>query len=829
MKKYFTCPIGAGAPIAVVLWSFYFGVPTAAACGQPITAEQIMHGAPISEANMPCQSQPRERNTTPRPGSGSQQFDQQQKRNSEKKYARQNCLSAKEFFQYFDRESGIKMMRMSCPFAGTNDVLRRAETQYAQWKREEQRQERLAASAQRELEQINQRLAQQEVDRINEQLKREAALKMPPPKQANPFATPSSNSNQAAVNNQPPSGSKSGGAGCGSDITGLGGGSAPRAPCRSANPFRVQAPATRSASNPFRSAANAGQQTGTPTVQQQTALAGNVVDELGRMRSGQIATLPQSETGASSSNPFGQVQDASNLDARQSALRTEPNVAKSTMGGQCSAVKENIDWVFRDRGAQATYAQQMQAGKSDFEAVVGAQGHNRPVQDLLRRCQSVAEAYLASRGAPGEGVDGPTAEASNTYGLSADIRQTLDRLINDPSRLNTYLASLNTVDSDKAKAYVANKKAGYNTALREALRRRLANQNTDDDVNDCAGMRARIQAHAPDEQWIIDTMARSNCNPTGTPMVAGSAKRWIAPLAGSDWCKSMSTNVAMKDTATYYNACVSDPASTKTVAQQGRQSTIRQQNPSRQGGMRSPPANNSFFGGPNPFGQANDAPQKQLGDPTNCYWDEYGKPCHPDAATATGKSLNPRQHLLRDALRARLARADREAAAERSFLKDMAVLVALAEPLKSDDPIRISVIDSLREQLKDYDFDVDAYFNQYDLAHGKVSSWKDPFLENSERALREWKEAEAKAAAARPMLTAQQEEYCRLFADRAMRGDLTPALAKSPGGTFQSMCRAVVQDAVEDEAAVLGDSAPGGAGWEGAATKTSRELFQGGK
>jgi hypothetical protein len=89
---------------------------------------------------------------------------------------------------------------------------------------------------------------------------------------------------------------------------------------------------------------------------------------------------------------------------RAQAEKDAPCGARSMTGEQCSQVKENIEWVFRDRGAQATYDQQRGTGKSAFEAVVGAQGHNRPVQDLLRRCQAWAEAYLASYGAQGGGV-----------------------------------------------------------------------------------------------------------------------------------------------------------------------------------------------------------------------------------------------------------------------------------------------------------------------------------------------------------------------------------------------------------------------------------------
>jgi len=45
-------------------------------------------------------------------------------------------------------------------------------------------------------------------------------------------------------------------------------------------------------------------------------------------------------------------------------------------------------------------------------------------------------------------------------------------------------------------------------------RRRLS----DDEATDCAGMRARLKPHAPNEDWIRDQMARSGCLPDGRRM-----------------------------------------------------------------------------------------------------------------------------------------------------------------------------------------------------------------------------------------------------------------------------------------------------------------------
>lgn len=60
--------------------------------------------------------------------------------------------------------------------------------------------------------------------------------------------------------------------------------------------------------------------------------------------------------------------------------------------------KINVDWVFADRGATNTYNLHRQMGESAFEAVVSAQAHNPPVQNLLRQCRPWVEAYLKTGG-----------------------------------------------------------------------------------------------------------------------------------------------------------------------------------------------------------------------------------------------------------------------------------------------------------------------------------------------------------------------------------------------------------------------------------------------
>jgi hypothetical protein len=72
-------------------------------------------------------------------------------------------------------------------------------------------------------------------------------------------------------------------------------------------------------------------------------------------------------------------------------------------GGFCDAAmqakaKINIDWVFADRGARATFSTHRQMGESAFEAVVSAQAHNPPVQALLRECRAWAEGYINQAG-----------------------------------------------------------------------------------------------------------------------------------------------------------------------------------------------------------------------------------------------------------------------------------------------------------------------------------------------------------------------------------------------------------------------------------------------
>jgi len=85
-----------------------------------------------------------------------------------------------------------------------------------------------------------------------------------------------------------------------------------------------------------------------------------------------------------------------------------PAKAGPAPAGCESEVKIAIDWVLLlDRGAQARYAQFRSEGKSAFEAVVGAQAHNPPVQRMLQQCRGVAEAYLLNRGFAAGGQAAP--------------------------------------------------------------------------------------------------------------------------------------------------------------------------------------------------------------------------------------------------------------------------------------------------------------------------------------------------------------------------------------------------------------------------------------
>jgi hypothetical protein len=96
---------------------------------------------------------------------------------------------------------------------------------------------------------------------------------------------------------------------------------------------------------------------------------------------------------------------------RQTAIQacncdTTTNQCQGT--GSCDAAEEakakiNVDWVFTDKGAQTTFSLHRQMGESCFEAVVSAQAHNPPVQQLLRQCQAWSTAYLSQKPGCGGG------------------------------------------------------------------------------------------------------------------------------------------------------------------------------------------------------------------------------------------------------------------------------------------------------------------------------------------------------------------------------------------------------------------------------------------
>jgi hypothetical protein len=90
------------------------------------------------------------------------------------------------------------------------------------------------------------------------------------------------------------------------------------------------------------------------------------------------------------------------LQCRQKAVRDcncDSSINKcrgvETCGPELQAkAKINVDWIFADRGATGTFESHRRMGESAFEAAVSAQGHNPPVQQLLRQCRAWVEAYL---------------------------------------------------------------------------------------------------------------------------------------------------------------------------------------------------------------------------------------------------------------------------------------------------------------------------------------------------------------------------------------------------------------------------------------------------
>lgn len=74
----------------------------------------------------------------------------------------------------------------------------------------------------------------------------------------------------------------------------------------------------------------------------------------------------------------------------------------AAFGGQAFAcrrdiAKINIDWVFSDAGAKATYARNRRGGRTPYEAVLHAQGHNSSAQESIRACAGFATKYAAMK------------------------------------------------------------------------------------------------------------------------------------------------------------------------------------------------------------------------------------------------------------------------------------------------------------------------------------------------------------------------------------------------------------------------------------------------
>lgn len=80
--------------------------------------------------------------------------------------------------------------------------------------------------------------------------------------------------------------------------------------------------------------------------------------------------------------------------------------ASLDMTGTCARNNRiNVDWVFDDAGANARYRRLLADGRSRFEAVMAAQGHNPPVQRSFLQCRAWVEAYLASRDSASSAAD----------------------------------------------------------------------------------------------------------------------------------------------------------------------------------------------------------------------------------------------------------------------------------------------------------------------------------------------------------------------------------------------------------------------------------------
>jgi hypothetical protein len=68
----------------------------------------------------------------------------------------------------------------------------------------------------------------------------------------------------------------------------------------------------------------------------------------------------------------------------------------SPAGCDTAQARQNIDWVFVDNGAFATFTSFLEDGSSLLDAVIGAQGHNPNAQAQIRSCAAWAASYIAS-------------------------------------------------------------------------------------------------------------------------------------------------------------------------------------------------------------------------------------------------------------------------------------------------------------------------------------------------------------------------------------------------------------------------------------------------
>lgn len=85
--------------------------------------------------------------------------------------------------------------------------------------------------------------------------------------------------------------------------------------------------------------------------------------------------------------------------AYQKCLAGGNSSGQSTVGpppDRCAAAKENIDWIFRDKGARNTFLNNRAQGKDAFDSAIAAQAHNPQAQRTLIDCRPWSINYVES-------------------------------------------------------------------------------------------------------------------------------------------------------------------------------------------------------------------------------------------------------------------------------------------------------------------------------------------------------------------------------------------------------------------------------------------------